>query len=601
MKLSIAQKTGYLVIALVIAMSLVACGSTNESLLSSDTQSVTNESPLSSDTQSVADSIVSIDELSVPQTQSQTVDSAERDTISAILKDSDFYFLEETDALASYYAQAAERKVQILNSPTEIVKSDTFIRGETYTGKAYYVSPNGNDNNDGLSPETAWQTPARTCWGEVQEGDAVFFERGGVYRLIGEGLQLISNVTYSAYGEGAKPVITLSQENSAQNECWELYSEGENGEKIWHYYKQTGDVGGIVFDDSSYAKRILEWPTPDGWLAVDMLPMDPVNGVCAPEDPGTNISVKSAGEYRTIEQQLTENLTYLCRTDIAGMSYPIEFVVDFPRGDLYLRCDEGNPGELFSDIEIIAVQPTRYNSEEAFSDLLSGYEATGYVIDNLSLKYYLDSALGTLPDRSANEVIQNCTIEWGGNRLFDIQDENPTNNYSLIGDSVYGLAKNVVIRNNYFRQGGNSCTFENSFPNMPNAGDYGTYLVEGNLIENCGQGIRTYFIEPECEYAFDALIIRDNIILNTGDGMNNACNEIPVAIDLGTDPVQFAKKFEISDNIMIGSTLAMVRIADSNSVDYDFHNNVIVQSRDGALIGEYLRTSISWHMMKDVK
>ncbi|MBQ8402726.1 MAG: hypothetical protein IJX14_12450, partial [Clostridia bacterium] len=33
----------------------------------------------------------------------------------------------------------------ILNTETEIVRSDTYIPGETYTGTAYYVSADGDD------------------------------------------------------------------------------------------------------------------------------------------------------------------------------------------------------------------------------------------------------------------------------------------------------------------------------------------------------------------------------------------------------------------------------------------------------------------------
>ena len=49
----------------------------------------------------------------------------------------------------------------ILNTETEIIHSDIYIPGETYTGNAYYVSADGDDNNDGLTPEAAWQSVAK--------------------------------------------------------------------------------------------------------------------------------------------------------------------------------------------------------------------------------------------------------------------------------------------------------------------------------------------------------------------------------------------------------------------------------------------------------
>lgn len=84
--------------------------------------------------------------------------------------------------LDDVHTQAEQRKQEILSCDTEIVKSDTFIKGETYTGTAYYISNSGSDENDGLSPETAFATPAALKNVGLQSGDAVFFERGGIWR-----------------------------------------------------------------------------------------------------------------------------------------------------------------------------------------------------------------------------------------------------------------------------------------------------------------------------------------------------------------------------------------------------------------------------------
>ena len=69
-------------------------------------------------------------------------------------------------------------------------------------GTSYYVSADGNDENDGLTPETAWLTPAKVSNTAFLPGDGVFFRRGDVFRG-----QIIAceGVTYSAYGEGKKP------------------------------------------------------------------------------------------------------------------------------------------------------------------------------------------------------------------------------------------------------------------------------------------------------------------------------------------------------------------------------------------------------------
>ena len=68
-------------------------------------------------------------------------------------------------------AQAEAMRDKILNAKDEL----------KITGKTYYISSkNGNDQNDGLSPETAWATAdaiSMNAW-QMQAGDAVLFERG---------------------------------------------------------------------------------------------------------------------------------------------------------------------------------------------------------------------------------------------------------------------------------------------------------------------------------------------------------------------------------------------------------------------------------------
>ena len=48
-------------------------------------------------------------------------------------------------------------------------------------GTAYYVSANGNDENDGLSPETSWCTLEKVSNTEFVPGDGVFFKRGDIF------------------------------------------------------------------------------------------------------------------------------------------------------------------------------------------------------------------------------------------------------------------------------------------------------------------------------------------------------------------------------------------------------------------------------------
>ncbi|MBL7963369.1 MAG: right-handed parallel beta-helix repeat-containing protein [Flavobacteriales bacterium] len=83
-------------------------------------------------------------------------------------------------------------------------------------GVTYYLSPSGNDANNGTSQSSPWRTIDRLnlVTGSLQPGDRIYFERGGTYR--GE-VQVNSSGTSSApiiigaYGSGNRPIITGSE------------------------------------------------------------------------------------------------------------------------------------------------------------------------------------------------------------------------------------------------------------------------------------------------------------------------------------------------------------------------------------------------------
>lgn len=83
------------------------------------------------------------------------------------------------------------------------------------TGVVYYVSNDGNDENDGLTPETAWQTLDHVSNQTFQPGDSILFKRGDTWR---ESLVVTSLgtpeawITYGAYGTGHKPRILGSEQ-----------------------------------------------------------------------------------------------------------------------------------------------------------------------------------------------------------------------------------------------------------------------------------------------------------------------------------------------------------------------------------------------------
>ncbi|HMN06939.1 MAG TPA: right-handed parallel beta-helix repeat-containing protein [Flavobacteriales bacterium] len=102
----------------------------------------------------------------------------------------------------------------------------------------YYVSPNGNDSNNGTSPSTPWKTISRVNQApfSYQPGDRILFERGGTWRgevLFGSSGTASQPITMGAYGTGAMPIIKGSVAVSG----WTVYQGN-----IWRASVTSGKV-----------------------------------------------------------------------------------------------------------------------------------------------------------------------------------------------------------------------------------------------------------------------------------------------------------------------------------------------------------------------
>ncbi len=133
----------------------------------------------------------------------------------------------------SIEAYTEKRRQEIANTKTEV----------NVKGTKYYVSEDGNDANDGKSPEKAWKTLEKVSSASLKSGDGVFFKRGDTFRgqLVAQ-----SGVTYSAYGEGAKPNLYGSLKNYSEDSSFWVHVSGKK-----YVSKETFDldVGLIVFND----------------------------------------------------------------------------------------------------------------------------------------------------------------------------------------------------------------------------------------------------------------------------------------------------------------------------------------------------------------
>lgn len=244
-------------------------------------------------------------------------------------------------------AIANERKDAILSNPNMALAEETVLK--------FYVSDSlGDDNNDGLSPETPFKTVAKVNEA-VQKGKsntertAVLFKRGDTFR-INSALLLRSNVTYTAYGKGKKPIISGSLKNYAVPYIW----RSENEPNIWSTVitgfspeEKVHLASNVVFNDGeSFATR-----------------------------KETFNQLKNNGDY----------------------------YFDRDTDTLYLYLFGINPGNSFSSIEI-------HTSNHLLE--LDVFDAENIIINNLSLKYAGRHAIVII--RAENLEISDCEIGWAG-------------------------------------------------------------------------------------------------------------------------------------------------------------------------------------------
>ena len=189
------------------------------------------------------------------------------------------------NATGYFEIEANELREKILSAPnTEKLYE--------ISGKKYYFSSNGNDLNDGCSPETPIKSLKLLETLPLSVGDAVLFKRNSIYR-VDEMINLHSGITYGSFGTGEKPRFYASPRDYAVSNLWTL-SDMEN---IWQTEFSYEEACGMFFDHGKAAGSL--------WRA------------------GTDALKKN-----------------------------FDFHHDAEKGILYLYFDKGNPADFFSSIEI---------------------------------------------------------------------------------------------------------------------------------------------------------------------------------------------------------------------------------------------------------
>ena len=439
--------------------------------------------------------------------------------------------LVENKKMKSLLSQANKRIEAILSN------NDTI----SCKGTAYYVSyETGNDQADGQTPQTAWKTLTKVNQAELKENDCVYFHRGELWR--GQ-LWAKEGVTYSAYGTGNKPILTASSENGADPALWSLLKGTKN---IWVYKHSMMDCGSIVLDEDNEVVGIKVAPSY-------------LNGYR---------STKNTEDEFDVKKELTENYSFFSMADsILYQGAPFRYTVmdtsdydEVPEvvGKLYLRCDEGNPGEVFKSIEFM----------ERRNIIIP---ADNTVIHNLTLKYCGSHAVFTNDNRI---TVDHCEIGWIGGSIQYYKYDN--GNPARFGNGVEsdGSYDRFTVTNCYIYQvydAGISNQDPSEIPSISGNEGFAPYdriqqniTYAHNVLAYCDMPIEIFFtLEDDIGYGrhiMKNVTINDNFMLYSGYGWAKQREEERS----GVAALQFhgypnaSENFKITNNVLYLSTGTLI-------------------------------------------
>lgn len=392
---------------------------------------------------------------------------------------------EKNQILPSFDKLAETRKREIRSA------SDAL----TVTGTTYYVSNWGNDANDGLTPETAWATPARVSEAALCEGDAVRFRRGDLFR---GNVQTKPGVGYGAYGEGEKPRLYGWDKGLADPALWEISDAAHH---IWRMTEPILDPGTLVFNEGELHSIKLIPSYIDGRF------------VCRDDESRPFVMAEQMVRDLDIYWHFEDILT---TKPSKGQDFPIPEMCSRSLGTLYLRCDRGNPGAVFSSIEAL----TRRAAFNVKSN-------ANVHIDNICMKYIGLHAVAAGGECVQGLRVTNCEIGWIGGTIqhyFGTDPNYPEGGRGTVtrfgnGVEIYGGCKDYEVSNCYVYQIYDAGLTHQVTTNgkkrvMENV------VYRDNLIEDCVYSIE-YFLEMnngDTESYMKGLEICGNFLRRSGYG-----------------------------------------------------------------------------------
>ncbi|MBQ7821477.1 MAG: S-layer homology domain-containing protein, partial [Clostridia bacterium] len=465
--------------------------------------------------------------------------------------DAEYFYEEATDEIIQKYMDETDDLIEeIENTPTDV----------EVTGTKYYVSSStGSDHNDGLTPETAWKTASKASnFSGYKDGDGVFFKRGDTWRTTST-FKAYSGVTYSAYGEGAKPKL-LGSIDASDTSMW-IPTEYENIYAFTTPIDGTnGDVGTIVFDGGRAWGIHVQGKTNGQRLD---------NGTVFNGLESYTIPV---GEFRG-HQDLKGNL---------------EFYHDWDTETLYLYCEGGNPAEVFSSIEVA----DKGNGIGLQNDSAVG-SAHDIVIDNIEIVGFGSHGIGA--GNVKNVTVQNCVLKWIGG---SIQGKGLFGrDYGVrFGNAVesYGSSDNFIIRYCYASQIYDCCwTVQRQEAAVMN-----NIQMYKNVSEYCNTGLEVW----QSGGSITNMQLHDNYTRFNGYGFSHQRPSKDGNFFYGATSTNCTyENNDVYNNVGLFASRQVLSCGATGTEHYNFHDNIYIMENDKLVGGVTSQPGLSRGAMTNMK
>ena len=372
-----------------------------------------------------------------------------------------------------------------------VLLSLTNVSLPAYATTYYVDATNGNDFNNGLSPETAWKTISKVNSMDFKPGDTILFKRGESWReqlIVPSSGEEGRPITFGAYGEGEKPIIHGG--TTIPSDGWS--GPNENGVYTYSY---SGIIW-FVAEDNNLIPHASDATCIDGnwyWDEVNqILYYKPTSGTPSDHIVDRVTRPNCINLYNKHHISI-QNLNVMLSVDGMIGSAKTHSITDITISNCEIsKCRwgikfEGRNGNNNSNIVILNNNLTN-NGESIF---LGTYDENNETHKNCSIIRNTIENTGITTGSEYWEEIIHGDMEAIG--LQNLNNSDVTNNHIINGAPDGGIVlwtnQNSTSNNNLFK--GNYLKNLLGFGIAPGgayANNTTNNTVAYNIIVNCGQG-----------------------------------------------------------------------------------------------------------------